>query len=429
MPSLTALKILKAKYPEGRKGPFLLADGNGLNLQIMASGSKSWVFRYMLNGKARTMGLGAFGDHEDGISLATARELAASARSMVKQGIDPLDHRKALKAARFEEAAAKEARSKTFIEAAQDYISSQEAGWSNPKHRAQWSSTLSAYVFPLIGNMPVGDIDAEVIEQVLKPIWTEKNETASRLRGRIEAVLDYAKAKGWRTGDNPARWKESLKHRLPNLSRTRRTDHQPALPWQKTPDFFAKLLQRDSISALALQFVILNASRSGEVRKAIWREIDFDQAVWTISALRMKTKKEHRVPLSKASMNVLAAVKPLSNGPESLIFPSVRKGAALSDMALSQLLRGMNEVSDDQTAPWLALDGRPIVVHGFRSTFRDWCEEATSTPHAVSEAALAHKISNAVEAAYRRSDLFEKRRTLMRDWANYCLGTLNETET
>jgi len=380
----------------------------------------------MLKGKARTMGLGPFGDQENGISLAKARELAAAAKSLVNKGVDPLEHRKALKASLFQENTIKEARNKSFIEAATEYISSQEAGWSNQKHRAQWSSTLKTYVFPTMGKIPLTEIDADIIEKVLKPIWTEKNETASRIRGRIEAILDFAKAKGWRTGDNPARWKESLKHRLPNLSRIRRTDHRPALPWQKVPDFFASLCQHDSISALALQFIILNASRSGEVRKAIWREIDFDQAVWTIPALRMKTKKEHRIPLSFAAINILNAMKEISGGPESFVFPSIRKGAALSDMALSELLRGMNEVDGNQIIPWIAQDGRPVVVHGFRSTFRDWCEEATSTPHAVSEAALAHKVSNAVEAAYRRSDLFEKRRLLMHDWANHCLGTSNE---
>lgn len=418
MANLTALKVQKAKYPEGRKGPFLILDGVGLSLQIMPSGSKSWVLRFMLNGKARMMGLGGFGDQGEGVSLAVARELAAVARAQVKQGIDPLEARQAERVAKAEIAA----RAKTFEEAAKECIAAQEAGWQNAKHRAQWTSTLTTYAYPIIGKLAVGEVNADLIEKVMKPIWTEKNETATRLRGRIEAVLDYAKAKGWRSGDNPARWKESLKHRLPNVSRGRQTKHHPALPWPKVPEFMAALRKMDSVSAKALQFVILNASRSGEVRGARWQEIDFDQAAWIIPAERMKAKREHRVPLSKAAIAILDTMKPLKRGSESLIFPSVRKATALSDMALSEILRGMNEVDKGQTPLWVSQDGKPIVVHGFRSTFRDWCEEATSAPHAVSEAALAHVVSNKVEAAYRRTDLFEKRRILMQQWADHCIS-------
>jgi integrase len=425
MANLTNLKIQKAKYPEGRKGPFLISDGSGLSLQIMPSGSKSWVLRFMLNGKARTMGLGAFGDQGDGVSLAKARDLAASARAHVKQGLDPLEARKANQVAQAEKNAAKAARSKTFEDVAKEYITAHEVGWT-VKHRAQWRSTLAVYAFPMMGQLPIAEVDAEVIERALKPIWLDKNETASRLRGRIEAVLDYAKAKGWRSGENPARWKESLKHRLPNVSRVRRIKHHPALPWQKVPAFITALRKLDSISAKALQFTILNASRSGEVRGAKWREIDIENAIWTIPAERMKAKREHRVPLSEAAIELLNIMKPLAHGPDNLIFPSVRKSTSLSDMALSELLRGMNEVDEGQTPPWVSQDGKPIVVHGFRSTFRDWCEEATSTPHAVSEAALAHIVSNKVEAAYRRTDLFDKRRALMQKWADHCLGRIKK---
>ena len=418
MTKLTSLKIQKAKYPDGRKGPFLMSDGSGLSLQIMPSGSKSWVLRFMLNGKARMMGLGSFGDQGDGVSLAVARELAASARAQVKQGIDPLETRQAERAAKAKIVAL----AKTFEEAAKECIMAQEAAWQNAKHRAQWTSTLTTYAFPMIGKLSVGEVDADAIERVLKPIWIEKNETATRLRGRIESVLDYAKAKGWRSGDNPARWKESLKHRLPNMSRIRRTKHHPALPWQRLPEYMAELRKMESVSSKALLFVILNASRSGEVRGGRWNEIDFDQAVWIVPANRMKSKREHRVPLSKAAIEILNAVKPLKRGPESFIFPSVRNATSLSDMALSELVRGMNEVDEGQKPPWVSQEGKPIVVHGFRSTFRDWCEEATSTPHAVSEAALAHVVSNKVEAAYRRTDLFDKRRILMQQWAAHCLG-------
>ncbi len=428
MAALTALRVQKARHPEDRKGPFLLSDGHGLALQIMPSGSKSWVLRYMLNGKARTMGLGAYGDNDGGVSLATARERAASARSLVKQGIDPIDARQADSAAKAAAAEAKAARSKTFEEVAREYIAAHAVSWANKKHRAQWSATLEAYAYPIIGEKAVADVDADDVEAVLKPIWLEISETASRVRGRIEVILDFAKAKSWRSGENPARWKESMKHRLPSVSRTRKAEHHPALPWQQVPAFFSALRAMDSISARCLQFSILTACRSGEARGARWREIDLKNAVWTVPAERMKARREHRVPLSKAAIAVLQGVTPLSRGPDSIIFPSVRAGKALSDMALSQLLRGMNEIKEGETPPWLSRDGRPIVTHGFRSSFRDWAEEATSTPHAVSEAALAHVVADKVEAAYRRTDLFDKRQILMGDWAKHCIGAAGMIE-
>jgi len=422
MPSLNALKVSKAGYPQGRKGPVLLLDGQGLNLQIMPSGSKSWVLRFMLNGKPRTMGLGAYGDGSDGISLGKARELAAEARSFVKSGIDPIAARE--QAIRAERAAAAQsmARSKTFKEVALEYVQAQEAGWKNQKHRAQWLSTLETYAFPTLGDLPVADVDADGVEQVLKPIWVQIAETASRLRGRIEAVLDFAKAKGWRTGDNPARWKESLKHRLANVSRIKRTQHHPALPWEHVPGFITKLQTKEGVAAKALLMCILTASRSGEVRGAIWPEFDLEKKIWTIPASKMKGGREHRIPLSDAALDVLAQVMPLAIGKDALVFPSTRTRTKLSDMALSMLVRGMNEVSDGKPMPWQASGGRSIVVHGFRSTFRDWCEEATSTPRAVSEAALAHVVESKVEAAYHRTDHFEKRRILMAQWAAHCFG-------
>jgi len=422
MPSLNALKVSRAVYPKGRRGPALLSDGNGLNLQIMPTGSKSWVLRFMLNGKSRTMGLGAYGDESSGISLAKARELAAEARSLVKSGIDPIGAR--LQAINEGRAAAAQsiARAKTFKEAALEYVQAQEAGWKNQKHRAQWVSTLEVYAFPILGNRPVAEIDADAIEQVLKPIWLSINETASRLRGRIEAILDFSKAKGWRSGDNPARWKESLKHRLANVSRIRRTKHHPALPWEQLPGFFAALQTKEGIAAKALSLCILTAARSGEVRGALWSEFDLEKKVWTIPAIKMKAGKEHRIPLSDPVLTLLSQVKPLASEKNSLVFPSTKTKAKLSDMAFSMLVRGMNEVPEGELTPWRANDGRKIVVHGFRSTFRDWCEEATSTPRAVSEAALAHSVENKVEAAYHRTDHFEKRRLLMAQWATHCLG-------
>ena len=409
-------------YPQGRRGPALFLDGQGLNLQIMPTGSKSWILRFMLNGKSRTMGLGAYGDGSSGISLAKARELAAEARCLVKSGVDPIGAREQAINAGRAAAALSIARAKTFKEVAIEYVQAQEAGWKNPKHRAQWLSTLDTYAFPILGDLPVADVDADGVEEVLKPIWLSIAETASRLRGRIEAILDFAKAKGWRSGDNPARWKESLKHRLANVSRIKRTEHHPALRWEQAPAFIAALETREGVAAKALLLCILTAARSGEVRGALWSEFDLEKKVWTIPGVKMKAGREHRIPLSDPVLDLLSQLTPLASEKNALMFPSIRTKTKLSDMAFSMLVRGMNEVPDGKEIPWRANDGRPIVVHGFRSTFRDWCEEATSTPRAVSEAALAHSVENKVEAAYHRTDHFEKRRILMAQWASHCLS-------
>ncbi len=422
MPSLNALKVSRAAYPKGRRGPALFLDGQGLNLQIMPTGSKSWILRFMLNGKPRTMGLGAYGDGSSGVSLAKARELAAEARSLVKSGVDPIGAREQAINAGRAAAALSIARAKTFKEVALEYVQAQEAGWKNPKHRAQWLSTLDTYAFPILGDLPVADVDADGVEEVLKPIWLSIAETASRLRGRIEAILDFAKAKGWRSGDNPARWKESLKHRLANVSRIKRTEHHPALRWEQAPAFIAALETREGVAAKALLLCILTAARSGEVRGALWSEFDLEKKVWTIPGVKMKAGREHRIPLSDPVLDLLSQLTPLASEKNALMFPSIRTKTKLSDMAFSMLVRGMNEVPDGKEIPWRANDGRPIVVHGFRSTFRDWCEEATSTPRAVSEAALAHSVENKVEAAYHRTDHFEKRRILMAQWASHCLS-------
>ena len=422
MPSLNALKVSRAAYPKGRRGPALFLDGQGLNLQIMPTGSKSWILRFMLNGKPRTMGLGAYGDGSSGVSLAKARELAAEARSLVKSGVDPIGAREQAINAGRAAAALSIARAKTFKEVALEYVQAQEAGWKNPKHRAQWLSTLDTYAFPILGDLPVADVDADGVEEVLKPIWLSIAETASRLRGRIEAILDFAKAKGWRSGDNPARWKESLKHRLANVSRIKRTEHHPALRWEQAPAFIAALETREGVAAKALLLCILTAARSGEVRGALWSEFDLEKKVWTIPGVKMKAGREHRIPLSDPVLDLLSQLTPLASEKNALMFPSIRTKTKLSDIAFSMLVRGMNEVPDGKEIPWRANDGRPIVVHGFRSTFRDWCEEATSTPRAVSEAALAHSVENKVEAAYHRTDHFEKRRILMAQWASHCLS-------
>lgn len=425
MASLTALKASKATYPKDRKtGRYLLSDGNGLNLQIMPSGTKSWLLRFMLGGKSREMGLGSFGETADCLSLAQARERAAEARALLKQGIDPIDARKRSAEAAKIERALKAARTITFREVAEEYIQTHEAGWKSAKHAAQWSSTLGTYAYPVIGDTPVGSINADHLETVLKPIWQSKNETASRVRGRIEAVLDFAKSKGLRQSDNPARWSEGLKHRLPNISKVRRVSHHPALHWEKLPAFMSDLLKKVGTSANALAFCILTAARSGEVRGANWSEIDLNKKIWTIPASRMKGGREHRVPLSDPALDILSKMKALATDRYSLIFPSTRSRTQLTDMAMSQLIRGMNRVEGADNPPWTSTDDRPIVAHGFRSTFRDWCEEATFTPHAVSEAALAHVVANKVEAAYHRTDHFEKRRVLMDKWAEHCMSEI-----
>lgn len=422
MAKISAIQVKAAKHPGGgRKGPFLISDGSGLYLQITESGTKSWLLRFMLHGKSRNMGLGSCDLGSGGVSLAEARQMVVQAKALLRQGLDPIEARnaniKTQQAAKLEE----QAKSITFEYAAQEYINAQKAAWSNSKHRAQWLSTLKTYAFPVIGHKAASEIDADAVEAILKPIWLEIPETASRLRGRIEAVLDFAKAKGWRSGDNPARWKESLKHRLPPTSKVRRIKHYPALPWSRMPEFMIELKSHEGISVRALEFVILNACRSGEARGAKWNEIDLAARIWTIPAERMKSRREHRIPLSGPAMSVLKELLPFKRGPNSYLFPSNKSGKMLTDMALSMLVRGMNEVKTSASPPWVDLKGVPVVVHGFRSTFRDWAEEATSTPHAVSEAALAHVVGDKVEAAYRRSDLFEKRRELMDGWAQHCM--------
>jgi integrase len=420
MGKLTAVEARNAKHPGTHKGPAMLADGDGLYLQVTAAKSKSWVFRYTLHGKARMMGLGAFGESDGGVSLAAARGLAGQARAALLKGVDPLEARRAEAAAEAARRAAAEVAAISFRAAATEYVTSHEAGWKNEKHRAQWTSTLSTYAYPVFGDRPVAEIDADAVEAVLKPLWLRVPETASRLRGRIEAVLDFARARGWRQGDNPARWRESMKHRLPNVSKVKRTSHHPALPWQQIGAFMAELREKQGMAAKALAFGILTAARSGEVRGARWGEIDLDAATWTVPAERMKAGREHRVPLSKPALAILKELHPRSTGPASFVFPATDRTKPLSDMALSMLVRGMNEGADGAAPRWRDARGEAVVPHGFRSTFRDWCEEATSTPHAVCEAALAHTVADKVEAAYRRTDLFERRTALMAAWAEQC---------
>jgi integrase len=399
------LTVAKIRALVAKGEPRRHADGGNLYLQVTGPGRALWSFRFMLRGKSREMGLGV-ADPEGrggGVTLAEARERAAEAIRLLRGGHDPIERRRDADA----EATRERAASRPFRDVAELYISSHEAGWRNAKHRWQWRATLDRYAGPVMGDLAVSEVGTEHVLRVLQPIWTEKPETAARLRGRIECVLDYATARGWRTGENPARWRGHLANLLPARSRVARVVHHAALPWQEVAAFMARLRRHEATAARALEFTILTAARTGEVIGARWSEIDIAGAVWAVPAERMKTHKEHRVPLSSAALAVLRHMAPLRPAEgDGFVFPGLRRGRPLSNMAMLKLLQRMRRGD--------------LTTHGFRSTFRDWCEEVTSTPHAVAEAALAHAILDKVEAAYRRGDLFAKRAALMDEWAEFC---------
>lgn len=386
--ALTAVKVKSAK-------PGRHADGGGLQLLVKESGARSWVYRYMIAGKSRDLGLGPAAG-AGAIALADARDLSDALRVKVKAGIDPLSERQKEAA----EALAAKVTGMTFKVCAETYIAANKPSWRNVKHRQQWENTLATYAFPVIGNLPVAEIDTPHLLKILEPIWQEKTETASRLRGRIETVLDSAKARGYRHGENPARWRGHLAQILPARKKLSRGHHK-AMPYDAIPAFFEQLRKREAVAALALEFGILTAARTGEVIGATWSELDLNKAVWTLPAERMKVGKEHRVPLSRRAIEILATRQELKG---EYCFSGL-KGQKLSGMAMAMLLRRMKQ---------------DVTVHGFRSAFRDWAAECTSYSHEVAEMALAHTIGNAVERAYRRGDLFEKRRRIMSDWAEYC---------
>lgn len=367
-------------------GPGRHGDGRGLFLYVKPSGARSWVLRYQVQGRRRDLGLGAYPD----VSLATARDRAAEARRLIAEGEDPITKKQ-------------QARPKTFREAALELIESKRPGWKNAKHAAQWTATLESYVFPKIGAVQVAKIETTDVISTLTPIWAAKPETANRVRQRIEAVIDYASALGVRSGDNPARWRGHLDHLLPKPKKVRAVVHHPALPHAQIADFMTDLAKREGIAARALAFTILTAARSGETRGMTWGEVDLEAKVWTIPAGRMKAAKEHRVPLTDAALTLLGQ-RASGTPDDALIFGSEAKpGKPISDMSMTAVLRRMER--DD------------ITVHGFRSTFRDWAGETTGFPREVIEAALAHGIKDKAEAAYARSDLFDKRRKLMQAWA------------
>jgi integrase len=386
---LTALKVKNL-------GPGMHGDGDGLWLHVVTAGRRSWLFRYQRHGKARAMGLGGF----PAVSLADARGKAEAARRLLAAGIDPIDQREAARQAE----AAELAQATTFAEAARAYIEAHEAGWRNDKHAAQWRSTIETYAAPTLGTLACAAITTADILAVLKPIWSTKPETAARLRRRLEMILSYAKAHGWRDGQNPAIWRGHLALMLPARGKIAPVKRHAALDWHEAAAFMTALRLREGVGARALEFAILTAARSGEVRGARWAEIDLDRGEWIIPAERMKAAKDHRVPLSEAALAILHEMAALKNG-SGLVFLGQRWGVPMSDMTLTAVLRRMGKGD--------------LTAHGFRSTFRDWAAEATAHPNHVVEQALAHAIPSAVEAAYRRGDLLAKRRALMDDWANY----------
>jgi integrase len=387
---LTALAV--KRLPPGRHSD---RGCPGLYLLVEPTGARRWLLRTVVHGKQRDMGLGGFPT----FSLAEARDEAAKQRAIARSGRDPIAERRAER---------QQARSRglTFRDFATDYIANHRAEWKNEKHAAQWESTLTTYAYDHFGDVAIGQVDRTLVLAALKPIWTTKPETASRVRGRIATILDAAKADGLRTGDNPADWKGSLQTSLPKRSKRSDVEHHAALPYSAVAAFLVDLRGRDGIAARALELAILTATRTGEIIGATWDEIDLDERVWNIPAERMKAGKPHRVPLSDAAMALLAAVPRTS----SFVFPAAvrpdQDPAPMSNMAMLAVLKRMERTD--------------ITVHGFRSTFRDWAGEQTAYPREVIEHALAHQLADKAEAAYQRGDLLRKRRSLMTDWATFC---------
>jgi integrase len=388
---LTALQVQKLSKPGYH------ADGAGLHLCVKASGGKSWIFRYRFGGKEREMGLGPL--HT--VSLAEAREKALAQRKMLLDGIDPLTAKHASEVQR----KLAEASVITFDTAATSYIASHRAGWKNEKHAAQWENTLTTYASPVFGSLPVADITTPLVLRVLQPIWTTKTETASRVRGRVEKVLDWCKTQGYRTGDNPAAWRGHLENLLSAPQKTKKVEHHPALPWREVGAFMQELRTMPGTAALATEFIILTNCRTSEAINATWAEFDLGEKRWTIPAERMKAAKEHVIPLSEPALAVLQRLKAEAKEGE-FVFPGGKKNTALSNMACLALLKRMGRGD--------------LTVHGFRSSFRDWAGEATAHPREVIEHAMAHQLKDKAEAAYARGSLLERRRVLMADWAQYC---------
>ena len=379
------------------------SDGGNLYFRVADGGSRGWIFRFALNGRTRDAGLGPFPE----IGLAEARAKAFEYRRLVVAGIDPIEQRNGdLAAARVDAA-----KTITFDNSCRAYITAHEASWRNAKHRQQWANTLATYASPIFGRLPVAALDTGLVLRAIEPIWSVKPETAGRLRGRIEKVWDWAKGRGYCQGENPARWRGHLELQLPAKSKVKKVVHHAALPFAEIGAFMPALQKQEGVAARALEFTILTAARTSETLDATWAEFDLAAATWTIPAERMKGGKPHRVPLSASALATLTAMQAIRHS--DYVFPGMRPGRPLSEMSMLMLLRRMGRAD--------------ITGHGFRSTFRDWAAECTSFPGELVEMALAHVIGNKVEAAYRRGDLFEKRRKLMDAWCEFCSRPADQT--
>jgi integrase len=392
------LKTIPQLTEKGRYG-----DGRGLYLQVVPKNGRlirSWIFRYQRGSIEKVMGFGPLDD----VSLEQARELASQQRNLLRQGIDPVTARDVERANRAAQMVADEAKSKTFQQVAELYFKQHSPKWKNLKHAAQFLSSLETYAYPVIGKLRVADVNRDLVLKILMrdDFWHDKTETASRVRGRIESVLDFAKVQNWRSGENPATWSGNLEHALPQRSQITKVKHHAALPWAEMPTFMTELRQREGVAARALEVTILTAARTGEVIGARWSEFDLEKKIWTVPAERMKAKKEHRVPLTDDVVNILKALPREAD----FVFIGSVAGSPISNMTMAAVLKRMNRSE--------------ITVHGFRSTFRDWCSERTNYQREVVEMALAHVIGDKVEAAYRRGELFAKRTRLMSEWSRYC---------
>ncbi|MDB4431212.1 integrase arm-type DNA-binding domain-containing protein [Pseudomonadales bacterium] len=376
----------------------MYCDGDGLYLQVSSGGTKSWVYRYSLSKRRRDMGLGSL----DVLSLAEARLARNDQKKLLNQGVDPIEHRNADRAARLADLIRSEHESITFKKCAEEFIAAKQAEWKSAKHKQQWNNTLRDYAYPIIGQLSIAKIDQAAVLKCLKPIWTIKTETATRVRQRIEAILDYAKACRYREGDNPAVWKGGLEPILPNPTKLKNIKHHDSLHYDKLPNFMSELRSEVGIGARALRLAILTATRTSEVINARWNEVDLDKKVWTVPKERMKAGKVHRVALSSAAVRLFEELPRINK----FVFPGMSDEKPLSNMAMAATLRRMGRTD--------------ITVHGFRSTFRDWVAEKTNFPARVAETALAHQLTDKAEKAYQRGDLIEKRFEMMEAWASYC---------
>ena len=407
---LSAIEVKRLKHPGHRhNATFAVGGVDGLLMQLTPTGARSWLLRCKVGEKRRNIGLGGYPD----TTLAQARERARAARDLIWQGVDPIEHKGASTAA----LVAAQKRGLTFEDAMERFLKIKLAEFDNEKHRKQWRATLDAYAVPALGGMLVSDITVADIQRALEPIWATKTETASRVRGRIEAVMAWATVAGHRTGDNPARWRGNLDAILPKPSRISKTEHHPALALDDATEWFADLRKRTGTATRALEFMALTVARSGEIRGALWSEIDLEARIWVIPAERMKARAEHRVPLTDDAVTLLKGLDRFAGN--DLVFPAVR-GGELSDAALSACMKRINEAKEGGYLD--RVSGRPAVPHGLRSTFRDWAAERTEYPRDVAEIALAHVVGSEVERAYRRGDMLERRRVMMAAWGRFLRG-------